>query len=64
MSIVRRVGEVSSTVLWALPGKVQSHAMLVIVEACKPGEGGIESVEKEGPKGLSAKCHELTSRVS
>ena len=45
--MVRRVGEVSSTVLWALPGQIQSHAMLVIVvEAVNHERGGVESVER------------------
>ena len=64
--MVRQVGEVSSTVVsWALPGKIRPHAILVIViEACKPGERGVGSVKRIPSKGLSVKCDELTSRVS
>ena len=63
--MVQRVGEVLSTVSWALPGKIRSQAMLVIVvEACKSRERGVRSVEKDTPKGLSVKCHKLTLRVS
>ena len=40
------MGEVLSTVLWALPGQMRSHAMLVIVvEACKSGEGGSDHLK-------------------
>ena len=65
VSIVRQVGEVLFTVPWELPGKIRSHAMLVIVvKVYKPGKGGVGLVKKKSPKDLSVKCHELTSRVS
>ena len=35
------MGEASSAVLWALPGKIRPHDMLdIVVEACKPGREG------------------------
>ena len=51
VSMVRRVGEVSSTGSWALSGQIQSHAVFVIVvEAYKPGKGGVGSVERKPQK--------------
>ena len=54
LHMVRRVGGVSSTVSWALPGQIQSHAMLaIVVEACKGrGRESIRTLKKP-----SKACH-------
>ena len=44
LSMVQRVGEVSSTVSWALPGQIRSRAVLVI--ARKPGEGASDQLNR------------------
>ena len=37
VSVVQRVGEVSSAVSWALPGQIQSHAVLAIARKTRGG---------------------------
>ena len=51
-SVVQRMGKVSSTVSWALPGQIQSHAVLVIALYTRGGRDWIgEYGYPKGPVG-------------
>ena len=55
LSMVQRIGEVSATVSWALPGQIRSHAVWIIPR--KPGEVGSDRFNRY-PKKLLFKRHE------
>ena len=53
----RRLGRSDHTQCWSYIHTC-IHMLVIVVEACKPGERGIGSVETETPKGLSVNCHD------